>query len=93
MAVFEAVHWITEAKEQTVVMVEDKVDELVEHADRLVLIGDGEILLDGTPEEFCRRKDLLDSVEVRPPQVAAQSRMTSFTGPRYDRRYTNSIMV
>jgi ABC-type multidrug transport system ATPase subunit len=67
--VFEAVHRITRAGEHTVVMVEDKIDELLEHADRLILMRDGEIALNGQPQEFCQRRDLLERANVRPSQV------------------------
>jgi energy-coupling factor transporter ATP-binding protein EcfA2 len=54
----------------TIVMVEDKVDELVEYADRLALLDRGRITLDAGPREFCRRKDLLEAAGVRPTQIA-----------------------
>jgi energy-coupling factor transporter ATP-binding protein EcfA2 len=67
--VFEAIRRITLAREHTVVMVEDKIDQLLEHADRLILMRDGEITLNGPPQEFCQRRDLLDEAHVRPSQV------------------------
>jgi energy-coupling factor transporter ATP-binding protein EcfA2 len=67
--VFEAVRRITQDREHTVVMVEDKIDELLEHADRLILMRDGEIALNSEPQEFCQRRDLLERASVRPSQV------------------------
>lgn len=52
---------------ETVVMVEDKIDELLAHADRLILLHQGEILLDTTPEDFIRHRDLLEKVGVALP--------------------------
>ena len=59
--------------QHAIVMVEDKVDELVEHADRLILLDGGRIVLDARPREFCLRKDLLDAAGVRPTQMAELS--------------------
>lgn len=53
----------------TIVMVEDKIDELLEHADRLVLLNDGEIQLDVPPREFCAQRELLSQAGIHPPQV------------------------
>src|SRR2546427_5249442 len=46
---------------------------LVEHADRLILLDGGRIVLDAGPREFCLRKDLLDAAGVRPTQMAELS--------------------
>lgn len=54
---------------ETVVMVEDKIDELLGHANRLILLHEGEILLDCTPEEFVSHRDLLESVGITPPEI------------------------
>src|SRR5437870_18798 len=71
--VIAAVRRLAEHHEHAIVMVEDKVDELVEHADRLILLDGGRIVLDAGPREFCLRKDLLDAAGVRPTQMAELS--------------------
>lgn len=53
----------------TVVMVEDKVDELLESANRLVLLKDGEVILDTPPREFCAQREILMDAGISPPQV------------------------
>jgi energy-coupling factor transport system ATP-binding protein len=61
------------AAHRTVIMVEDKLDELLEHADRLVLLHRGEILLDCPPAEFVRHHDELERAGIVPSQVAQLS--------------------
>ncbi|MFN8569346.1 MAG: ATP-binding cassette domain-containing protein [Kouleothrix sp.] len=58
------------AAHRTVVMVEDKLDELLEHADRLVLLDRGQIVPDRPPAEFVRRHDELAHAGIVPSQVA-----------------------
>src|SRR5213596_2281447 len=67
-----------------IIMVEDKVDELVEHADRLILLNEGRIVLDAGPREFCLRKDLLDAAGVRPTQMAELSSRLVEAGVKLD---------
>jgi energy-coupling factor transport system ATP-binding protein len=61
------------AAHRTVIMVEDKLDELLEHADRLVLLHRGTILLDCPPAEFVRHHDELERAGIVPSQVAQLS--------------------
>jgi energy-coupling factor transport system ATP-binding protein len=68
--VFEAVAELTKRGRRTIIMVEDKVDKLAVHADRLFLIHEGKIALDAEPREFFSRKDLLDKADVQGPQVS-----------------------
>lgn len=67
-AVMESIRRLID-EQVTIVMVEDKIDELLEHADRLVLLHDGEILLDARPREFCAERELLSRAGIHPPQV------------------------
>jgi energy-coupling factor transport system ATP-binding protein len=54
---------------ETVVMVEDKIDELVAHADRLIVLDKGRIVLEGTPLEICRGLPELEAAGLYAPQV------------------------
>src|SRR6266550_4638417 len=82
--VIAAVRRLAERHQLAIVMVEDKVDELVEHADRLVLLDGGRIVLDAGPREFCLRKDLLDAAGVRPTQMAELSARLIEAGLKLD---------
>jgi energy-coupling factor transporter ATP-binding protein EcfA2 len=70
--VIESIKRILEAH-RTVVMVEDKLDELLEHADRLILLHRGEILLDCPPAEFVRHEAELERAGIVPSSVAQLS--------------------
>lgn len=57
------------ARGQTVVMIEDKIDELVEHADRIVVLDKGAILVDCPSSELWRHIDSLLAANIRPPRL------------------------
>jgi energy-coupling factor transporter ATP-binding protein EcfA2 len=82
--VIAAIRQLAHREGNTIVMVEDKVDELVEHADRLVLLNRGRIVLDATPREFCLRKELLEAAGIRPTQIAELSAGLMEAGLRFD---------
>ena len=54
---------------QTVIMVEDKIDELLEHADRLLFLHNGEIVLDVPPKELGQHVEILHKIGIRLPEV------------------------
>lgn len=66
--VIQSIKQVLETNE-TVVMVEDKIDELLGHANRLILLHEGEILLDCGPEEFVSHRELLQLVGITPPEI------------------------
>jgi energy-coupling factor transport system ATP-binding protein len=45
----------------------------VQHADRLVLLDRGRVVLDSEPRAYCLRRDVLEAAGVRPPQIAELS--------------------
>lgn len=51
---------------KTLVLVERKLDFLMQIADRLIVLVDGQVIAEGTPEEILRNHDLLLSADVEP---------------------------
>ena len=50
-------------------MVEHRTQEITEFADRVILLNDGKIELEGTPSEFFSKVDFCMERGVFPPQV------------------------
>lgn len=55
----------------TVILAEHEVEVMAAYADRVVVMHDGEIILNGTPEEVFQNVDKLTSIGLRVPQVTA----------------------
>jgi energy-coupling factor transport system ATP-binding protein len=53
----------------TVIMVSQDVERLVENADRLLLLSEGRLILDGPSREICLQHDVVEKAGVRVPQV------------------------
>jgi len=53
----------------TIIMVSQDVERLVENADRLLLLSEGKLLLDGSSREICLKHDIVERAGVRVPQV------------------------
>jgi energy-coupling factor transport system ATP-binding protein len=69
--IFEAINNLAKEEGTTVIVFEDKVEELAAFADRLWLINNGEIFLDDEPREFFIQKDILNDALIRVPSVSA----------------------
>lgn len=65
--VFEAICNLAREEGTTVIVNEDKVEELAEYSDRLWLINDGRITIDEKPREFFMKTDLLKEALIRMP--------------------------
>jgi energy-coupling factor transport system ATP-binding protein len=70
---------------QTVIMVEDKIDELLEHADRLIFLHLGRVVLDIPPRELSQHTHELERIGIRPPEVVSLSRGLVERGIRLER--------
>jgi energy-coupling factor transporter ATP-binding protein EcfA2 len=60
---------INREKGVTVIVVTHAMDLVAEFCRRTVVMGDGEILLDGTPREVFSQPDILAKTYIRPPQI------------------------
>ena len=69
--VFEAINALAKEDGITVIVFEDKIEELAAFADRLWLIKDGEVILDAKPREFFTYTDVLKDALIRVPPVTA----------------------
>ena len=53
----------------TVLLVEHEIELLAQYATRILVVHDGAILLDGTPQEVFSRRDIFDGIGLEVPQV------------------------
>ncbi|MEM3382432.1 MAG: energy-coupling factor transporter ATPase [Nitrososphaerales archaeon] len=65
---FSAIKKLRENYKTTIIMVEHRSEEIAKYADRVIIMKNGNIALEGHPREVFSRPDLLD-FGVRPPQV------------------------
>lgn len=53
----------------TVIMVSHKSEEIVKLADRIIILNDGSIAAEGTPNEIMEKEELLKALDILPPQI------------------------
>jgi energy-coupling factor transporter ATP-binding protein EcfA2 len=59
----------------TVLVAEHEVEALAEHADRIVVLAEGRVAVDGAPSRVFARVDELAALGLRPPQVTEFARV------------------
>ena len=69
MEVFEVLRMLNSEHNLTVIVVEQKVNVLVEYVGRMLIMKDGKFAYDAPPREVISRPDLLTSIGLRPPPV------------------------
>ena len=78
MEVLELLRKLNEEKQTTIVLIEHKLDTVFEIADRMLVIDEGRIILDGKPFEIlCFEEEKLRSLGIHPPQL---TEIASFLG-------------
>lgn len=75
MEVFSVVREIKERTKMTVVMAEHQIEHLVQFADRILVMDNGEVILDGTPKEIFKETETLEKIGIEPPQVTEMSHL------------------
>jgi energy-coupling factor transporter ATP-binding protein EcfA2 len=74
--VHETVKRLNRDKEITIILIEHKIDDVFDLADRTIVMDRGKIILDGkTCDVFTHNLDLLESMGIYPPQLIQLSRM------------------
>lgn len=78
MEVLELLRKLNEEKQTTIVLIEHKLDAVFEIADRMLVMDEGRIILDGKPFEIlCFEEEKLRSLGIHPPQL---TEIASFLG-------------
>jgi len=67
--VFRVARQLNKERGMTIIIAEHEVEVMALHADRIVALCEGEIVLNGPPHEVFREVETLDRIGVRVPQV------------------------
>jgi len=73
MEVFSVVHDLKKMRNMTVVMVEHESEEIARFSDRVAVMNDGKIILEGTPRDVFSRTRTLTDIGLNIPQVCELS--------------------
>jgi energy-coupling factor transport system ATP-binding protein len=66
-------------KQTTLILIEHKFDAVFEMADRMLVMDEGRIILDGKPFEIlCREEEKLKKLGIHPPQLAEVAHLLGF---------------
>jgi len=69
--VFQLIKDLIRREKRTIIIVEHKLDELVNLADRMLVMNEGQIILEGKPREIIKSNvDLLEELGLKVPQVS-----------------------
>lgn len=87
--VLETVKQLNKEMAITIILVEHKLDEVIELADRTIVMDKGKIILDGkTFDIFAQNYDTLEKIGVYPPQLIQLSKILKVK-PSYDEILSN----
>ena len=67
--IFQVIAQLNREMGTTVLLVEHEIELLAQYASRILVVHDGAILLDGTPQEVFSRRDIFDGIGLEVPQV------------------------
>jgi energy-coupling factor transport system ATP-binding protein len=79
--IFAVAEQLNREKNMTVIMAEHEVEVMAAYADILVVMHEGEILLNGTPEEVFSNIDLINKLGLRMPQVTEYAHQLNQLNP------------
>lgn len=77
--VLELLRRLNAEKQTTLILIEHKLDAVFETADRMLVMDEGRIVLDGKPFEIlCREEEKLKKLGIHPPQFTEITRFLGF---------------
>ncbi len=68
--VFEVIRKLHDEEDMTIVLIEHETDIIAEYVDRVLVMQNGRMIMDGVPREVFSKVDFLHKIGVRPPEVA-----------------------
>jgi len=79
--VFASIENLRKELNTTIIMVEHETEKLAEYSDRIVVLRDGKIELEGDPSQVFSRIDFLKKIGVKPPEVVEITTRLGFNLP------------
>ena len=70
MEVFEVLKELNERYRMTIIVVEQKINILMEYIERLLILNNGSLVTDRTPREIISEPEILTQVGLKPPPVS-----------------------
>ena len=67
--IFQIISQLNREKGMTVLLVEHEIELLAQYADRILVMHQGELVLDGTPQEVFSHREVFDEIGIQIPQV------------------------
>ena len=60
------IHELVKNRDKTIIMITHYLDEAI-HSDRIIVMNEGKIILEGKPKDVFKEKELLESVKLDVP--------------------------
>ncbi|MHC1604468.1 MAG: energy-coupling factor ABC transporter ATP-binding protein [Candidatus Methanofastidiosia archaeon] len=73
--VFKVIKNLHDKEDMTIMLVEHETDILAEHAERIMVMERGRMIMDGIPDKILSKVEFLHEVGVRPPEIAEITHM------------------
>ena len=67
--VLELITALARRENKTIIIVEHKMEELLPLVDRLIILNEGKIILEGSPRELLEEVERMEQIGLKPPQV------------------------
>lgn len=78
--VFDMAARLNKEKGMTVIVIEHEVEVMARYADRVIVLNEGKVVLNGTPQDIFSRVDELAALNLRVPESAALSTLLASKG-------------
>ena len=81
-SVFTVVDELNEKEGMTIILVEHEIELMAQFVDRFIVLDEGQILLDGTPEEVFSHREVFEKIGIFVPTV---TEIASIIDKKYDK--------
>ncbi len=79
--ILDLINELHKARNMTVIMVSHNMDEVAEYADRVIVMHEGQILMDGDPHDVFANEEIIKQAGLNQPQAADFCKKLGIDGP------------